>query len=193
MRISTFFLLAVCLMTALSGCASRQVQDSLAGSTAQRLVTYSIDDLMDGLPADDFQPLAGKRVWLESHFVEQSALKNYADQRLRMALAERFGIEIATTPLSSDVTLQVFYTSLGTDQELAGFYLPLGAVPGVDNDTRVNLITLEKFHGISELYYFVIDKEGITRGPTLISRTRTDALGLPIITIPISRLPGDRP
>ncbi len=193
MRISTFFLLAVCLMTALSGCASRQVQDSLAGSTAQRLVTYSIDDLMDALPADDFQPLAGKRLWLESHFVEQSPLKNYADQRLRLALAERFGIEVATTPLSSDVTLQVFYTSLGTDQELAGFYLPLGAVPGVDNDTRVNLITLEKFHGISELYYFLIDKEGITRGPTLISRTRTDALGLPIITIPISRLPGDRP
>jgi len=187
-RKSIMFFLVVMV---LGGCSSRQVQDSMVGSTAQRLVTHSIDQLMAKLPASDFEPLRGKSIILETHFVENGPLKDYADERLAVALNERFDIKIATSPLSVDALLKVFYTSLGTDQELAGFYLPLGIIPGQDPESRINLISLEKFHGVTELYYYMLEDGELSRGPTLISRTRTDALGLPIITVPISRLPGD--
>jgi len=173
----------------ITGCASRQVQDSLTGSTAQRLVTHSIDRLMNALPSEDFERWRGQALWIDSHFIEEGPLKRYADQRLRLALRERFDIQTAASPSDSDARLAVFYTSIATDQELAGFYLPLGVMPGFQEQTRVDLITLEKFHGIAELYYFIESEGRIERGPTVLERTRTDALGLPIITIPISRLP----
>jgi hypothetical protein len=172
-----------------TGCASRQVQDSLTGSTAQRLVTHSIDQLMAALPSEDFEPWRGQRLWLESNFVEDGPIKHYADRRLQLALRQRFGIQPAASREESDAQLSVFYTSMATDKELAGFYLPLGGIPGFQEQTQVNLITLEKFHGVAELFYFLQADGRIDRGPTLLARTRTDALGLPIITIPLSRLP----
>src|SRR6056297_669609 len=172
-----------------AGCASRQVQDSLTGSTAQRLVTHSIDELMTALPSGDFEPWRDQRLWLESSFIEEGPIKRYADRRLQLALNHRFGIQPAQTRDESDARLTVFYTSIATDQELAGFYLPLGGIPGFDEQTQINLITLEKFHGVAELFYFIEADGQIDRGPTLLARTRTAALGLPIITIPLSRLP----
>jgi hypothetical protein len=180
--------LVLALLTG-TGCASRQVQDSLTGSTAQRLVTHSIDELMDSLPAADFEKWRGQSLSLESNFIEEGPLKNYADRRLQIALEQRFGIQVVDRASDSDAQLMVFYTSMATDQELAGFYLPIGVVPGFQEQTRVNLITLEKFHGIAELFYFIEADGVVERGPTLLTRKQTDALGLPIITIPLSGLP----
>lgn len=185
-RLPAFLLLVVLLMT---GCATRQVQDSLGGSTAQRLVTHSIDELMDALPAEDFEPLRNHSLWLDSNFIEDGPLKQYADQRLQLALEQRFGISFAKSKNQSDARLTVFYTSLGTDQDLAGFYLPIGVIPGFQEQTQINLITLQKFHGIAELFYFIESEGLVERGTTLQRRIKTDALGLPIITIPLSGLP----
>jgi hypothetical protein len=172
----------------LAGCGSRQVQDSMVGSTAQRLVTHAIDDLIVNLPASDFEPLRGQRLLIQSHFIQRDELRRYADQRLAMELQGRFGIELVGNALQADQILTVFYTSLGTDQGVLGFYLPLGFVPGLAEGTRINLITLEQFHGVAELYYFLGQRGVEQRGPMLQGRVRTDALGLPIITIPISTL-----
>ncbi len=173
----------------LAGCSARQVQDNLAGATAQRLVTYAIDELVSQLPDEDFAALRNQRVSLQSHFISHSEIRDYADQRIAVELRQRFGIDVVVGPdLIATNRLNVFYTALGTDQGLLGFYLPLGFVPGVDETTRINLITLEQFHGVAEMYYY-IESDGLSdRGPRLMGRTRTDALGLPIITIPISSL-----
>ncbi len=171
-----------------TGCGSRQVQESLTGSTAQRLVTHSIDDLISGLPKEDFAGLEGKSVYVNSHFIERSEFRDYADQRLKVELQSRFAIQPAASPLAADRILNVFYTSLGTDHGLLGFYLPLGFVPGVSEHTRINLITLEQFHGVSEMYYYLGETGSEVRSQVHQARTRTDALGLPIITIPISTL-----
>ena len=179
-------LLLILLATGLTGCGSRQVQDSLVGSTAQRLVSYAIDDLARALPESDFAELAGETLWIESHFVADSDLRHYADRRLAMELRGRFRIEVVEDRLLAEHVLTVFYTSLGTDEDFLGFYLPLGFVPGLDATTRINLITLEKFHGIAELYYYLGPAQ---RGEILQVRRRTDALGLPIITIPLNTLP----
>jgi hypothetical protein len=173
-------------IVALAGCSSRQAQDSLVGSTAQRLVSYAIDDLAGALPAGDFAELSGQRLRIESHFLGDPVLKAYADRRLAMELGARFGIEVVPAPVPVDQVLTVFYTSLGTDQGSRGFFLPLGFVPGVDETTQLNLITLEQFHGVAELYYYL----GQDRAAEILrARRRTDALGLPIITIPLNTLP----
>ena len=178
--------LLVLLVLVLSACGSRQVQDSLVGSTAQRLVSYAIDDLAQELPDSDFAPLAGQTLFINSRFVGDGNLRDYADRRLAVELSSRFDINVVEEPMAAEHVLNVFYTSLGTDQDFRGFFLPLGFVPGVDESTRINLITLEQFHGVAELYYY-LDAE--KRSDILQVRRRTDALGLPIITIPLNTLP----
>lgn len=175
----------------LAGCAARQVEDSLAGSTAQKLVTYSIDDLAAALPEQDFGIWSGKKMLLRTNFLANSDVRAYADQRLALELARRFDIDVVNDVDAADAVLNVFYTSLGTDQDTKGFYLPLGFVPGRQSDTRINLLTLEQFQGVAEMYYFVGETGTETRGSVIQARTRTDALGLPIITIPINTINRD--
>lgn len=185
----------VLVLILVSGCAARQVQDSLAGSTAQKLVSYSIDDLAGALPEQHFEEWADKRMYVSSSFLANddahAGLSRYADRRLALELARRFGIEVVAEAGSADAVLNVFYTSLGTDRDTKGFFLPLGFVPGMDADTRINLLTLEQFQGVAEMYYFVGETGTETRGRVIQARTRSDALGLPIITIPINTISRD--
>jgi hypothetical protein len=173
----------------LSGCGSRQVQDSLVGSTAQRLVSYAVDELAQALPEEDFGPLRGQRLRMVSHGLADPELQAYADARLAVELQRRFGIQLVEGLQPSDQMLRVFYTSIGTDQGHFGFFLPVGYIPGIDEGSRINLVTHEHFHGVVELYYF-LGPQGIEKRSDIVqARKRTDALGLPIITIPISTLP----
>ncbi len=185
------FAISTSIVFFLAGCAARQVQDSLAGSTAQQLVTYSIDDLAAALPEQHFKAWSGKKMLLSSSFLSDVEVRTYADQRLSLELARRFGIEVVADAYAADAVLNVFYTSLGTDRDTKGFFLPLGFVPGMPADTRINLITLEQFQGVAEMYYFVGETGTETRGPVIQARTRSDALGLPIITIPITTINRD--
>lgn len=185
-RFTSRTLIAVALtLPLLAGCGARQVQDSLAGSTAQRLVSHAVDDLAAALPAGDFAALEGERLTIESSFVGDEALRQYADRRLAMELTTRFGIDVVDDETAEHV-LTVFYTSLGTDRDRRGFYIPLGFIPGIDQFTEIDLLTLQQFHGVAELYYY-LDGERID--DPLRARIRTDSLGLPIITIPLSTLP----
>ena len=186
--LTTRLLIATLVLVLLAGCGSRQLQDSLVGSTAQRLVTFSIDDLVRQLPDEDFTAHTGQRMYLESHFIQYPEIRAYADERLSVELANRFDIEVVSRYETADATLKVFYTSLGTDQGFQGFSVPLGFVPGMTETARVNLITLEQFHGVAEMYYYVGETGSERRGDVIQARTRTDAIGLPIITIPISTI-----
>ncbi len=188
-------LIVICLF--LAACSTRDLQRVYTGSTAQRLVTHSIDDLLAKLPANDFEALRGQTLAFESYFLAESKVKEYADQRLRKELSQRFGITLVprnegaeNQPLehTSKPLLSVFYTSLGTDQDNFGLAIPLGFIPGIDESTQINLLTLDKFHGIAELYYFIGLEGQQARSKTYQAVVRTDALGLPIITIPISNL-----
>ncbi|HLS05825.1 MAG TPA: hypothetical protein VK036_05955 [Wenzhouxiangella sp.] len=182
-------LLVACLLALLlSACGSRQIQDSLTGATAQMLVSHSIDDLARHLPEADFLPHAGKSVFLTSHFLAESDLRDYADQRLAIELQRRFKMQMADSADDAELTLNVFYTALGTDFGTKGFHIPLGFMPGFNETAQINLISLEQFHGVAEMYYFIGQSGSERRGDVLQARTRTDAIGLPIITIPISSI-----
>ncbi len=171
-----------------AGCSTRDLQSSLSGSTSQRLVSHSIDDVVLKLPEAEFSQLAGKRLYLDSHFIQKSELKDYAHQRLALELSNRWGAEVVSSPESADMALSVFFTSLGTDLDNFGITIPLTYIPAFDEGTSLNVITLEKFHGISELYYFLGPIGKQSRGDTIQAVVKTDALGLPFITIPLSNL-----
>lgn len=181
-------IVAVLITLTLAGCSTRSLTTNLNGSTAQRLVTHSIDDLIGELPQEDLSGLKGKRVYLETHFVHASDVKDYADKRLALALQRRFGAQLVDFRAEADQVMTVFYNSLATDQSDFGFSIPLGFVPGADASTKINIITLEKYHGIAEMYYFIGPTGVENRSSTLKAVVRTDALGLPLITIPISNL-----
>ncbi|MGK7297447.1 MAG: hypothetical protein ACNS61_16775, partial [Candidatus Wenzhouxiangella sp. M2_3B_020] len=120
------FIVMVVLLPLLVGCAARQAQDSLAGSTAQKLVSYSIDDLVRALPDSDFADWRGKSLYLQTHFLSDHIIQRYADRRLAVELARRFDIDVVYDPDAADAMLNVFYTSLATNRDTQGFFLPLG-------------------------------------------------------------------
>ncbi len=183
-----YLLVAVLIALTLVGCSTRHLTDNLDGSTAQRLVTHSIDDLIGKLSQEHLGELKGQRIYLETNFVHASEVKDYADKRLALALRRRFGAQLVDFEAEADQVMTVFYNSLATDQSAFGFSIPLGFVPGAGADTKINILTLEKYHGISEMYYFIGPTGIENRSATLQAVVRTDALGLPFITIPISNL-----
>ncbi len=184
MRLS--LLLLTCLV--LSACSTRDLQDSLGGSTAQRLVAHSIDDLVSSIDDKKLEALKGKKVYINSYFLNDSALKNYADKRLAIELKGRFGIDVVDSQEESEQVMTAFYTSLGTDLDNFGISIPFGYVPGVAENTQLNIITLEKFHGIAEMYYYIGETGSENRSKVLQAKVKTDALGLPFITIPLSNI-----
>lgn len=179
-------LLLICL--ALSACSTRDLQDSLSGSTSQRLVAHSIDDMIRSIEDKKLEELKGKKVYINSYFLKDSALKNYADKRLAVELQSRFGINVVNSQEESDQVMTTFYTSLGTDLDNFGISIPFGYVPGVAENTQLNIITLEKFHGIAEMYYYIGETGSENRSRVLQAKVKTDALGLPFITIPLSNI-----
>ncbi len=184
MRLSLLFI--ICL--SLTACSTRDLQGSLGGSTAQRLLTHSIDDLMRGIDDENLDQLKGQKVFINSYFLSDSPLKNYADQRLAVELKSRFGVEVVTSQEESDQVMTAFYTSLGTDLDNFGISIPFGYVPGVAENTQLNIITLEKFHGIAEMYYYIGKTGSENRSKVLQAKVKTDALGLPFITLPLSNI-----
>lgn len=173
------------LALTLSACSTRHLQDSLDGSTAQRLVTHSIDDLVSKLPEAPFEALRNQKLLFHSHFLLENQLKAYADERIKLELQNRFGIDTVEESEPGIHVLSIFYTSLATDRDNFGITIPLS---GIEGASHINVISLEKFHGVSEMYYFLGQAGAQTRHKTLQAIVKTDALGLPFITIPISNI-----
>lgn len=184
-------LLTLCVIgftLTLTACATRDLGDTLGGSTAQRLVTHSIDDLVRSLEGTELSTLRDQKVFINSYFLNESPIKHYADERLALELRARFGAEVVASQGEADQVMTVFYNSLATDLDNFGITIPLGYVPGFAESAELSVITLEKFHGISELYYYVGPTGIEHRSKVIQAKVKTDALGLPFITIPLSNI-----
>lgn len=181
----TVFALCCCL-----SCSTRQVVDEFNGSTAQRLTTYSVDAVMEKLPDDHFSVVAGKRVHLECAFLDESPAIDYARQRLKMELIERYHCSFVETPETAEILLRFFFNSIGTDVDYAGFRTPEFAFPGMPGIPGIDLLTFDMFHGVAECHYYILDADQtvLTRGDRIKSVVRTDKIGLPIVSIPINNL-----
>tara|TARA_R110001592_G_scaffold362313_1_gene675742 strand:- start:15629 stop:16237 length:609 start_codon:yes stop_codon:yes gene_type:complete len=187
-QLSNYFRISICIFTffSITACSTRDVQSELNGSSAQRLISHSIDDLVSKLDDTHLNDLKNQKVYINSYFIDNSHFKDYADQRLALELQARFGATIVATQAESNQVMTVFYTSLATDFDSFGISIPFGYVPGVDESTRLNILTLEKFHGVSEMYYYLGPTGTENRSKVIQAKVKTDALGLPFITIPLS-------
>lgn len=171
-----------------TACSTRDVQSELNGSTAQRLISHSIDDLISKISDENLVNLKGQKLFINSYFMDSNQFKDYADHRLALELNSRFGAIIVDSQSESEQVMTVFYTSLATDFDSFGISIPFGYIPGVDESTKLNILTLEKFHGISEMYYYVGPTGTENRSKVIHAKVKTDALGLPFITIPLSNI-----
>jgi hypothetical protein len=186
----TLMLSMIVALLLLSGCATRQVISELDGATAQRLVTHSIDQLMEKIPAEDFVDCDRKNVYVKPYFINANPAVNYATERFKMELAHSFQCQIVETKEEADYRVSLFFTSLGTEFDIFGLSIPFLVVPGYSSATDINILAVEMFHGISEMYYYVSDAKGqvLVRRDKTKATVRTDKFSLPFISIPYNTL-----
>ncbi len=193
MRLGIGFLLLTLLMTA---CSTRGLNNHFASATEQRLVTRSLDKLIEALPAADFQPLAEKPVSLQCYFIvptvdgtEYSPLLDFACRRVKMELLERFGSRVVDAPEEAEYQVHFFFNAIGTDQDSLGISTPELYLPGI-GAAKIDFIALEMFHGVSEGYYYIIDRRNAQtiRGMPETARVRIDRLNLPFVSLPLHTL-----
>lgn len=179
-------LLSACI---LASCTTRQVVDPLAGSTAQRLVTYSLDQFIEELLSQpEIAAMAGETVQLHVHFLREHPLVQYSERLINAQLQLTHGIRVARADESTPLELDVFFTSMGTDNDDFGLSVPsLGLVPGSDT---VSILALDMYHGITEGYAVVRSAAdgSISKTETLLARIRRDNVSTPIIDFPINQL-----
>lgn len=183
-------LLILFIAVSLGGCSTRQVVSELNGSTAQRLVTHSVDRLMKQIPAEDFAFCKQTPVYVKPHFIKDSPLLGYATERFKMELAHNFDCNIVQVQTAADYKVDLFFTSLGTEFDIFGLSIPFLVIPGVSAASDINILAVEMFHGISEMYYYVSTADGrvmLRRDKTKAS-VRTDTFALPFITIPFNTM-----
>ena len=188
MRFTRFFTLF--LFVILVGCSTRQVDDKFEGSTEQRLVTHSINDLMKKLPEKPIDEIKGKKIVLQTHFIKSGAVVDYATSRLKAELNLRYHPQWVKDSTKADYSLDVYFTSLGTDQDSLGFSLPLPVQGQGTSPAKISILNFEMFHGISEMYLYLTDLSDnkISTIPLVKSEVRTDKLATPVITIPIGSM-----
>ncbi|MCO7225518.1 hypothetical protein [Pleionea sp. CnH1-48] len=174
----------------LTACTTRQVGGTYVGSTEQRLVTYSIDKLVAQLPAEDFAGLAGKKVLLRSHFIVANQTLSYADQMIKLDLARRFQIDFVEQKEDAESEVDVFFTSLGTDNDTYGLSIPIVNLSDTSQASRIDILAVDMYHGISECLYYIkdADTQEVTRKGKILARVRTDKFATPIFSFPISNI-----
>ena len=174
---------------AVAGCSTRQVVDPLEGSTAQRLVTYSLDQFVDELLAQpEIAEMAGEVVRLDVHFLLGHPLGRYSERLIDTQLQLTHGIRVAAPDESATTQLDVFFNSMGTDNDAFGLTLPtLGLTPGA---STINVLALDMYHGITEGYAVVRSEQGrsIRKTKRVLARIRRDNVSTPIIDFPINQL-----
>lgn len=174
----------------MSACSTRESADQYRGSTSQRLLTYSINELVSDLPDDSFTELGSQSIYVRTHFISKTEALVYAEQRLKMELASRFKLNLVDSAADADMEFDFFFTSLGTDQDVYGLSVPVFWVSTDGEMPSLDILAVRMYHGVSEMYYFIKDKKtGVTTAHDgSIARSRSDKFSTPFFSFPIDSL-----
>ena len=174
----------------LSACSTREASDQYRGSTSQRLLTYSINNLMAQLPAANFEEFKDHTVYVKSHFITKSQVMDYANDRLTFELSSRFKLNLVDTAEKADYQLDFFFTSLGTDSDTFGLTIPIFWVDTGGELPTLDVLAVRMYHGVSEMYYYSKDKTTglVTAHPSILARAKTDRFSTPFFSFPIDDL-----
>ena len=184
-------ILAVALLPTLAaaGCSTREVVDPLAGSTAQRLVTYSLDRFTEELmETPEIAGMQGETVRLDIHFLRGHPLMAYARRLIATQMRLTHDIAVATSNDAPGFELDVFFNSIGTDNDEFGLVLPAFGLTA--SAEPINVLALDMYHGITEGYAVVTGPgDGdIRRTERVLARVRRDNVSTPIIDFPVNQL-----
>lgn len=183
--------LAVALLSAcvLASCSTRQVSTTLEGSTAQRLVTYSLDQFIADLAEQpEIAALEGETVHLGVHFLIDHPLMNYATRLITAQLNMTHGIKVAPSTEPSEFELDVFFNSMGTDSDDFGLSIPsFGLVASAES---INILALDMYHGVTEGYAIVktTSDGSLQQTERVLARIRKDKVSTPVIDFPLSQV-----
>lgn len=176
-------------LSLLAGCTTRQVTTALEGSTAQRLVTLSLDRFIESLATQpEISALKGKTIHLDVHFLKDHPLISYAANLLNAQLQLIHEIVIAKPEETAEFEIDVFFNSIGTDSDDFGLTIPTLGLATTSNGT-IDILALDMFHGITEGYAVVkADNGSIHRTDRLLSRIRRDNISTPVISFPLNQV-----
>lgn len=181
--------IVVLALCSIAGCSTRQLNESVSGSTAQRLVTYSLEKFIREITNQtELTPIKQKTVNLNVHFLADHVLLDYATRLLAYHLENRYQIELSDHT-AADFELNVFFNSMGTDYDSYGLSLPgfgLAATP----DSRINILSIDMFHGVTEGFAIIKNNRSGTTDRTqrLLARVRADNVATPILDFPVNQL-----
>ncbi|EWH09644.1 hypothetical protein DS2_11768 [Catenovulum agarivorans DS-2] len=185
-------ILLLTVLLYITGCSTREAGKQFSGSTEQRLITYSINKIAADFANQPLQAIQGQTIQIESHFVVKNNVVDYATAKIKSQLTETFGtrfVEASELPLApAQYTLKLFFTSLGTDRDSAGFSFPIINLSEPERSTSISVLAVDMYHGISECNYVLVD----TRSNQIVSkgqvsaRVKTDNFTTPLFSVPIS-------
>lgn len=180
---------AICLFSMLTACATRQQSDTLQGSTAQRLVTYSLEKFVkELLNQPEMTALYNRTIRLNVHFLEDHPMVNYASALISRELEAMHSVSVAESGEKATGDLEIFFNSIATDQDSYGLSVPTFGLASTP-DTRINLLAVDMYHGVTEGFAVIQTSDGgIQRTQRLLSRVRADNFATPVLDFPVNQL-----
>ena len=148
----------VILLTALSGCGTTRMSDSKRTATEQLLVSQAIDRAVMRV---DVRPLAGRKVFLETAFMDDVEDGKYLESALRHQLMAS-GCLLAKDRDSSDVVVEARAGAVGTDRSSVLLGIPATSITVKGNETSTPELVLAKRseqRGVAKLSVYAYERE----------------------------------
>ncbi len=146
------------LLAALAGCGTTRMSDSKRTATEQLLVSQAIDRAVMRV---DVRPLAGRKVFLETAFMDDVEDGKYLESALRHQLMAS-GCLMAKDRESSDVVVEARAGAVGTDRSSVLLGIPATSVTLKGNETSTPELVLAKRseqRGVAKLSVYAYERE----------------------------------
>ena len=146
------------LLAMLVGCGTTRMSDSKRTATEQLLVSQAIDGAVMRV---DVRPLAGRKVFLETAFMDDVEDGKYLESALRHQLMAS-GCLLAKDRDSSEVVVEARAGAVGTDRSSVLLGIPATSVTLKGNETSTPELVLAKRseqRGVAKLSIYAYERE----------------------------------
>jgi hypothetical protein len=146
------------LLAVLVGCGTTRMSDSKRTATEQLLVSQAIDRAVMRI---DVRPLAGRKVFLETAFMDDVEDGKYLESALRHQLMAT-GCRLAKDRDAADVVVEARAGAVGTDRSSVLLGIPATSVTLKGNETSTPELVLAKRseqRGVAKLSVYAYERE----------------------------------
>ena len=146
------------LLVAIAGCGTTRMSDSKRTATEQLLVSQAIDRAVMKI---DVRPLAGRKVFLETAFMDDVEDGKYLESALRHQLMAS-GCLLAKDRDAADVVVEARAGAVGTDRSSVLLGIPATSVTLKGNETSTPELVLAKRseqRGVAKLSVYAYERE----------------------------------